>query len=90
MRIYAARVALDHLHDAIARWMIEEQGVRQRALLGVIQLYRLNGYISTERTYHLSCIATYSLALRSKPGARRRGSAITAVLFVLLVSFIEC
>ena len=40
MRIYAARVALDHLRDAIARWTMEEQGARQRALQGVIQLYR--------------------------------------------------
>ena len=47
MRIYAACVALDHLHDVIARWMMEEQGTRQRALQGVIQL------ILTEGTYHL-------------------------------------
>ena len=32
MRIF---VALDHLRDAIARWTVEEQGARQRALQGV-------------------------------------------------------
>ena len=88
--MYAARIVLDHLGDAIARWTMEEQGARQRALQGVIQLYRLYGFISTERTYHLCRIAMYNLALCSKFGTRRRGSMITAVLFVLLVPFFEC
>ena len=43
MSICAARVALDHLRNAIANWKMEEQGTKQRALQGVIQLYRTVG-----------------------------------------------
>ena len=79
-------VALDHLRDAIARWTVEEQGARQRALQGVFQLYRaVRIYFNCNDLSFL----LYSLAVTS---LAREGVApqFTAVLFVLLVTFFEC
>ena len=72
--------------QSIARWTVEEHGARRRALQGVT-LQAVYGLISTERAYHLCCIAPYSSVSLAEPAwrARRRGSAITAVLFIVLV-----
>ena len=77
-----------HLPAAIVRWTMEEQGARRRALQHVIQLYRLYGLKGL--IIFAVYIATYSLALRSKPDVRRR-DCITAVLsYFLYIPFFEC